>query len=81
MITYILAFFAVSVICISETLYKKVDFPRHTWNMLSTTTITTMDGIKQCGIICSLKGVECNIFKFEKIGNICTYGHVRSYYR
>ena len=75
------ALIAVSLVCgtVTETLYKKVDFPIGSWYMLNTTTIATIDGVKQCGFICTFKAKECNIFMFENNGNICTYGHVSIY--
>ena len=81
--TYFVTVFltVVSTFSKKEIVFKKVDFPLDTWNRLSTTTTITREGIKQCGILCLLKSSYCNVFQFEKIGNICTYGYVREYYK
>ena len=75
-ILYMLFYLACLAVDVTSTLYQKIAVPLETTNDMNTTTIITNDGVKQCGIYCSLNSQECNLFVFNKDGNSCRFGHV-----
>ena len=59
-------------------LYQKISVPRETFANLNKTLVTIEGGVKQCGYICAMKKNICNIFRYDKVGHICTFGKVRT---
>ena len=46
------------------------------WDEVANSHVASGNGIIQCGMVCLKKGVECDIFSFDKDTNTCSYGQV-----